>query len=97
MNSAVSRADGISEQELDALPKHRESKLFSDKERAALDFAESITTGNTVPDPLIESLRRYFSDDEIVEVTAIIVWEIAAAKFNRALDIESQGICAVKR
>lgn len=97
MNSAVSRADGISDRELESLANFRESKIFSDGERAAFAFAESITTGNTVPDAAFEALRRHFSDDEIVELTATIVWEIAAAKFNRALAIESQGICAVKR
>ena len=31
----------------------------------------------------------------IVELTATITWEICAAKFNRALEIEGQGIGAV--
>jgi alkylhydroperoxidase family enzyme len=44
---------------------------------------------------LFERVRRHFTDDEIIELTAIITWEICAAKFNRALEIEGQGICAV--
>jgi len=97
MNSAVSRADGIGDRELDALRDYRDSKLFSERERAALAFAESITMGNTVPDNVFQAARLHFSEDEIVELTATIVWEIAAAKFNRALEIESQGICLLKR
>ncbi|MBI3667270.1 MAG: carboxymuconolactone decarboxylase family protein, partial [Acidobacteria bacterium] len=32
-----------------------------------------------------------------VELTATITWEICAAKFNRALEIEAQGVCRVAR
>lgn len=97
MNSAVSRADGIDDRELDALGDYRDSELFNERERAALAFAEAITLGNTVPDNVFQAVRLHFSEDEIVELTATIVWEIAAAKFNRALEIESQGICLLKR
>ena len=82
--------------ELDALMNAAGSAAFSDRERAALAYAESITNGNTVPETEFESVRQHFTDDEIVELTAAIVWEICAAKFNRALEIEGQGICAVR-
>ena len=69
---------------------------FSDGDRAALAYAESITNGNTVPEDLFKKVKGYFNDDEIVELTAAITWEICAAKFNRALEIEGQGICVVR-
>ena len=71
--------------------------MFSERERIALSFAELITTSNTVDDALFERVRREFTEDEIVELTATITWEICAAKFNRALEIEGQGICAVRK
>jgi alkylhydroperoxidase family enzyme len=86
----------VSVQELDALADPAGSAAFSHRERAALAYAESITNGNTVPEPLFESVRQHFSDYEIIELTAVIAWEICAAKFNRALEIEGQGICAVR-
>lgn len=83
-------------EELGALNDPANSPLFSAAERTALAYAESITTLSSVPDDLFKSVRQHFTDDEIVELTATITWEICAAKFNRALEIEAQGICAVR-
>ncbi len=72
-----------------------ESPLFSERERTALAYAEAITLANTVTEEIFERVRRHFSDEEIVELTALITFEICVAKFNRALEIEGQGICLV--
>jgi len=82
--------------ELGALSDPANSPMFSESERAALAYAESITTANSVPDDVFRNVRQQFSDDEIIELTATITWEICAAKFNRALEIEAQGICMVQ-
>jgi len=92
-NSAVSRVDGISESELAGLADFEQHGGFSQLERAALAYAVSVTTANSVADPVFERLQRHFDEDQIVELTAVITWEICAAKFNRALEIEGQGIC----
>jgi alkylhydroperoxidase family enzyme len=81
---------------LGTLADPRQSDLFSERERAALAYAEAITLANTVSDDIFEIVRRHFNDDEIVELTAVITFEICVAKFNRALEIEGQGICAVR-
>jgi alkylhydroperoxidase family enzyme len=81
--------------ELGALSDPANNPMFSDGERAALAYAESITTANSVPDDVFRNVRQQFSDDEIIELTATITWEICAAKFNRALEIEAQGICMI--
>jgi alkylhydroperoxidase family enzyme len=49
-------------------------------------------TGRDVSDELFARLREFFSDDAIVELTEIVAWENASAKFNRALRIPSQGL-----
>ena len=62
-------------------------------ERAALEYADRMTiTGREVDDELFARLRRLFDDDALVELTAIIAWENASSKFNRALRIPSQGL-----
>jgi alkylhydroperoxidase family enzyme len=43
-------------------------------------------------DALFDTVRRHFSEDEIVALTAIIAWENASSKFNRALRIPAQGL-----
>ena len=96
MNSAWSRAHGVTLEELGALADPANRAIFSERERAALAYAEAITTATLVPDNLFDVVKQHFSDDEIIELTATINWEICAAKFNRALEIEAQGICAVR-
>ena len=91
----MGRADGISDAELDALADYARSPLFSERDRAALRYAKALANGNTVPDELFGIVRQNFTEDEIVELTATITWEICVAKFNRALEIEAQGVCRV--
>lgn len=92
----MSRAAGVTAEELSALADPARSELFSERERNALAYAEAITLANSVSEDIFENVRRHFSDDEIVELSAVITFEICAAKFNRALEIEGQGICAVR-
>ena len=65
--------------------------LFDGVARATLAYADAMTQGD-VDDQLFERIRALFSPDEIVELTAVIAWENASARFNRALRVPSQGL-----
>jgi alkylhydroperoxidase family enzyme len=70
----------------------RDSTLFSELERVALDYAERMTiTGQTVDDALFARLKQQYSEKQIVELTAAIALENFRSKFNPALGIEAQG------
>jgi alkylhydroperoxidase family enzyme len=76
-----------------ALPDYATSPLYTEAERLALNFADCMTiTGREVSDELFAELRAFYDDDAIVELTAIIAWENASSKFNRALRIPSQNL-----
>ncbi|MBV8194344.1 MAG: hypothetical protein JOY80_02325 [Candidatus Dormibacteraeota bacterium] len=80
---------------LDALGQYQDCPLFSQKERAALDFATDLTEHKHVsPDTFIE-LSRHYSGREICE----IVWLVSSNhRFNinnLGLGIESDGLCEV--
>ena len=76
-----------------ALDDYAVSPLYSDAERVALEYADCMTnSGREVSDELFARLRRFYEDDALVELTAIIAWENASSKFNRALRIPSQGL-----
>ena len=49
-------------------------------------------TGQEVPDEVFENVRRFYDDDQIVELAATIAWENASSKFNRALRVPSQQL-----
>ena len=75
------------------LNEYATSPLFDEKERVALEYADCMTiTGRDVSDELFARLRTFFDDDSLVELTEVIAWENASAKFNRALRIPSQRL-----
>jgi alkylhydroperoxidase family enzyme len=89
----VSSTLGVSDEKILALADYATSPLYSDAERVALEYADAITlTDLDVEDELFERLRRFYDDDALVELTAIIAWENASSKFNRALRVPSQGL-----
>ena len=49
-------------------------------------------SGHDVDDELFARVRDHFDEDALVELTAVIAWENASSKFNRALRIPSQGL-----
>jgi len=76
----------------------RDSALFSEAERLALEYAERITyTDRGVDDALVDQLKKHFTDAQIVELTAAIAMENFRSKFNPALGIEAQGFCMLPR
>ena len=84
---------GVSDEKIDALSDYASSELYTDSERVALEFADSMTiTGRDVSDELFGKLREFYSDDALVELTATIAWENASSKFNRALRVPSQQL-----
>ena len=76
----------------------RDSTLFSEAERLALEYAECITyTDRKVDDALVDQLKKHYGDAQIVELTAAIAMENFRSKFNPALGIEAQGFCMVPK
>jgi alkylhydroperoxidase family enzyme len=89
----VGSALGVSEEKILALPHYATSPLYDDAERVALEYADAMTLSDReVDDKLFARLRRFYDDDALVELTAIIAWENASSKFNRALRVPSQGL-----
>ena len=83
----------MSDDKILALPDYAASPLYTEDERVALEYADSMTiTGRDVGDELFERLRRCYDDDALVELTAIIAWENASSRFNRALRVPSQRL-----
>ena len=94
ISSALLQKRGVSLEKISALASYRLSALFSDKEKIALNFAEAVTMYDRGPDDqLFNQLKKFFSDDEIVELTALIAFQNLSSKFNAALQIPTQGFC----
>ena len=89
MHTKDARARGETEQRLYALNAWRETPFFNDRERAALAWAEAVTevAQTHVPDEVYESVRRHFSDKELVDLTLAVVaingWNRLAISFRK--------------
>lgn len=88
MHSKDARAAGETEQRLYLLPAWRETAFYSERERAALAWAEALTqlAGHGVPDALYEAVRRQFDEKALVDLTLAIVaingWNRLAIPFQ---------------
>jgi alkylhydroperoxidase family enzyme len=103
IGSAVSRRDGVSEQQLADLAAFEESQAFSELEKLVLRYAVALTrTPANVSKELFNSLREHFTPQQMVELTSAIAWENYRARVNRGFGIEAEGftdgaVCVIHR
>ena len=87
----------MNEAKFDALPDYRTSSLFTEAERAALDYVTELTSDKKVAPETFERLRRHYSERAICE----IVWLVASEHFynlaNLGLNIHSDMLCDIAR
>ncbi len=69
------RAAGETEQRLYGLDAWRESPYYTERERAALAWAEAVTRirDGQVPDEVFEEAHRHFNDEELANLTLGVV------------------------
>lgn len=74
MHSQDARASGETEQRLYTLSAWRETPFFTDRERAALAWAEQVThIGEGVSDELYAATLQQFNEREIADLTWVVV------------------------
>lgn len=96
VNAATALKRQVSEAKLLAIADFAHSALFSEREKAALAYAEAITYTDRQPSVQeFAQLRAHFNDDSIIELTALIAFQNLSSKFNAALQVPPQGFCAV--
>ena len=75
MHTKDARAIGETEQRLYALPAWRETPFFSERERAALAFTETVTllARDHVPAEAYDAVAAHFDEDEMAALISLIV------------------------
>ncbi|HEY4197154.1 MAG TPA: carboxymuconolactone decarboxylase family protein [Mucilaginibacter sp.] len=86
MHSKDLRAKGETEQRLYVLDAWREAPFYTERERAALGWAEAVTkiTGGNVPDEVYEEARKQFSEEELIDLTLAVTTINTYNRFNIA-------------
>jgi alkylhydroperoxidase family enzyme len=91
LGSQICRHSGLSDDELLALPRYRSSEHFSEREKLALDFTVGVMrTPVDVSDALFARLQEHFSDDQLVELAALLT-VVNLNRFNAAFGVGSAG------
>lgn len=90
---ALQQAHAI--EKVDALDQYASSPLFSNAERAALDFATRLTRDRKVSPAVFHRLAEHFSERQICEITWVVASEHVYNLSNIALNIHSDGFCRV--
>ncbi len=93
----VSRSLGVSQEKLDLVATWHEAGIFTDREGAALAWAETLTrlADRSVPDEAYAAVRRHFSEDEVIALSVAIAninaWNRLGAAFRFAPPIQKRA------
>jgi AhpD family alkylhydroperoxidase len=94
MHTREARADGESEQRVYLVSAWRESPLYSDRERAAFEWTETLTrlADKPVMDSLYTEMLEYFSEQELVKLSVAVgminVWNRLCVPFHAIHPVE---------
>ena len=96
----VSRKIGLPQEKLDLVATWEEAGIFSDRECAALAWAETLTqlAGRSVPNDAYDAIRQHFSEEEVtflsVSIATINAWNRLGAAFRFAPPIQKRSAAA---
>ena len=79
----------MTEEQIKALRFYQGSDVYDEKEKTTIRFADIVTRGATAVDAdVLEYVGRFYSEDEIVELTMVITLANMVNRINDALKIE---------
>src|SRR5260370_27725941 len=87
----------MNEAKFDALEQYSTSPLFSDAERAALDYVTKLTKEKNVDADTFARMSRYYSEREICEIVWLVASEHLYNMTNIGLNIHSDMLCDISR
>ncbi len=87
----------MNEAKFDALDEYWTNPLFSDAERAALDYVTELTKDKTVNPETFERMSGHFSEREICEIVWLAASEHLYNVTNIGLNIHSDMLCDLRR
>jgi alkylhydroperoxidase family enzyme len=87
----------MNQAKFDALEQYRTSPLFTDAERAALDYATELTKRKEVSPNTFARLSSHYSEREICEIVWLVASEHLYNMTNIGLNIHSDLLCDISR
>jgi len=87
----------MNESKFDELDQYDTSPLFTEAERAALDYVTELTKDKKVNPQTFNRLTRYYSEREICEIVYLVASEHIYNMTNIGLNIHSDMLCKLPR
>ena len=87
----------MNEAKFDALEQYRTSELFTDAERAALDYVTELTKEKKVDPSTFSRVSHHYSEREICEIVWLVASEHLYNMTNIGLNIHSDMLCDLSR
>jgi alkylhydroperoxidase family enzyme len=84
----------MAQEKFDALEHYGTDPLFTDAERAALDYATELTRDRNVNRATFDRMLRYYSEREICEIVWLVASEHLYNISNLGLNIHSDLLCS---
>jgi Uncharacterized conserved protein len=89
--------ESMNQAKFDALDQYRTGAVFSDAERAALDYVTELTKNKEVNRDTFARLARHYSEREICEIVWVVATEHVYNMTNIGLNIHSDMLCDITR
>ena len=87
----------MNQAKFDALEQYRTNPLFTDAERAALDYVTELTKEKKVNPDTFARVSRYFSERAICEIVWLVASEHLYNMTNIGLNIHSDMLCDISK
>jgi alkylhydroperoxidase family enzyme len=88
----VGRKAGLTDEKLRAVLGN-DLAIFNDAERLVIELADAMVTAPAnISDDLYACLRKQFSEEQLMQLSAQIAFENYRARWNRVFDVESDDI-----
>lgn len=87
---AYALKEGLTPEQVNALANWQPSKLFDERQRALLAYADAMTREIDVPNTVFAELRNHFSERQIVELTMLIGAYNMLTRFLKALRVDPE-------
>lgn len=79
----------MTDEQIEALRFYQRSEAFDEKEKTTIRFADIVTRGAAaVDDEVLAYVGKFYTEDEIVELTMVIALANMVNRINDALEIE---------
>jgi alkylhydroperoxidase family enzyme len=88
----VGRKAGLTAEKLDAVL-GQDLSIFKDTERLVIELTDAmVSVPANISDDLYSRLRKQFSEEQLMQLSAQIAFENYRARWNRVFDVESDHI-----